>query len=66
MIRTHRCAGENERIGYCQQDPQMGALTCGKKQNQCSKEFDKCATSADCCDPKLECVNEICTLVVPQ
>jgi len=52
--------------GYCQQDPQTGALTCGKKQNQCSKEFDKCTTSADCCDAKLKCINEICTLAVPQ
>jgi hypothetical protein len=52
--------------GYCQQDPQTGALTCGQKQNQCSKEFDKCTTSADCCDAKLKCINEICTLLIPQ
>ncbi len=52
--------------GYCQQDPQTGTLTCGQKQNQCSKEFDKCTTSADCCDPKLKCINDICTLILPQ
>jgi len=52
--------------GYCQQDPQSGALTCGQKQNQCSQEFDKCKTSADCCDAKLKCINEVCTVVVPE
>jgi hypothetical protein len=51
--------------GYCQQDPQSGQLTCGKKQNQCSQEFDKCDTAADCCDPKLKCINNVCTNVVP-
>lgn len=52
--------------GYCQQDPQTGALTCGQKENQCSQEFDKCTTSADCCDPALKCINEICSTVIPR
>ena len=46
-------------------DPVSGALTCGRIQNHCSLEFDKCSTSADCCDPGLQCINSVCTLVIP-
>ena len=52
--------------GFCQADPNSGALTCGKKTNECSLEFDKCSIDADCCDPKLSCINERCALSIPR
>ncbi len=51
--------------GYCQQDPQTGALTCGSKQNNCSNEFDKCTTASDCCDATLKCINNTCSTPAP-
>ncbi len=52
--------------GFCQADPKTGELSCGQKTNECSKEFDKCQSDADCCSPNLKCINNICSLIVPQ
>jgi hypothetical protein len=50
--------------GFCQQDPQTGALSCGQKTNECSAEYDKCTSDADCCDPSMRCVNGRCSMIV--
>jgi hypothetical protein len=51
--------------GYCQQDPQSGALTCGSKTNKCANLYDKCSTAADCCDQTLKCINNKCSQPSP-
>jgi hypothetical protein len=48
--------------GYCQEDDK-GALTCGRKTDDCVQEFERCDTASDCCDGTLDCVNHICSMI---
>jgi len=51
--------------GYCQADPNTGALTCGSKTNKCANLYDKCSTAADCCDQTNRCINGKCSQPSP-
>jgi len=48
--------------GFCQPDPDTGALVCGadSPEYSCSGLQDKCSTSADCCDKSHSCIGGFC------
>ncbi|HSN98841.1 MAG TPA: dickkopf-related protein [Candidatus Nanopelagicales bacterium] len=63
------CVSGNECCeGFCNLDDASNppVYRCGPSDGECADELEPCEISADCCDPEHQCINNVCTQVVPQ
>jgi hypothetical protein len=60
-------SGDECCSGFCNPQGDPPEFLCGPNDGQCSDEFEACDSSADCCEGEnLECVNGVCSLIVPR